>query len=179
LLGHVDRLYLSTRLNASDFGIYFLISTLVLSVLHAQLPIQRAFAHRFANSARSVEAQAQMLRVTALLITVPVLIAAYLSDLLLTFWLSDFTLDPASVLTLRLGLIAAALLPLAAPATTTLLYQNRYRALFVMAATSLGVQVITLIAATQFMGMAAGTLALLVAAIVQGLLAIWFVFRRE
>lgn len=166
-MSHIDRILLAPRLDADTFGLYFLLGTVLLSVLHLQMPLQRSFLPRIATDDVPRRAARGMLLASIALIVLPCLLAAAFVEPLLRLWLHDARLAAAGAPTLRWMLLAAALLALSGPSWPVLLVQRRYRTLATIQAAALIAQVTVLWLLTPRIGLPAGGLAWLAAASVQ------------
>ncbi len=164
---HIDRVFLSLHLPPEQFGIYFLICSLMLSLLHLQLPIQRAFLPPMATTDSPRTVGAAMLRTSMLLLVLPCLLLALIPERLLMLWLGDASIAATAAEPLRLLLVAAALNALYGPSSALLLRQHRYALMTVIHASTLGVQLLVLILLTPSLGMTAGALAWIGCGLVQ------------
>jgi O-antigen/teichoic acid export membrane protein len=169
----VDRLYLSLALPRATFGIYFLVGSLMLAVLHLQLPLQRVFVPRIAVAADPHAAALQMLKIGAVLLALPSLLLAANAERALALWLADATIAAEAARPFAWLLVAAALIVLASPMQALLLGAGRYRTMAAIHGTALVAQVFTLWWLLPAQGMLAGAAAWVVAALVQGGAALW------
>lgn len=165
---HLDRLWLAFTLPASRFGVYFLLGSLLLSLLHLQMPIQRAFLPRIAAAPTPGAALRRMRRATAI-VWLPALALALVAAPFLSLWLGPTAVDGEAVAAFVGLMCAAILLTLASPAQALLLRAARYRALATISVVALAAQAAALALATGTLGMRAGALAWGAAGIVQWL----------
>lgn len=156
---HLDRVFLSLHLPPEQFGVYFLIGSLMLSLLHLQLPVQRAFLPPMATTDSPRAVGAAMLRVSLVLLVLPCLLLALFPERLLLLWLGDASIAESAAEPLRLLLIAAALNALYGPTSLLLLRQHRYGLMTSINASALGAQLLVLVLLTPRLGMTAGALA--------------------
>lgn len=163
---HLDRLWLAAILPSSRFGIYFLLGSLLLSLLHLQVPIQRAFLPRIAADATPQEAVRRMRRTTAI-VWLPALGLALASAPFLRIWLGAGVVDDEATLVFSGLMLAAIAMTLASPAQALLLREARYRALAAINLAALALQVVLLASLAPAWGMRAGAAAWLGAALVQ------------
>lgn len=180
LTTQIDRIYLSLTLPAAQFGVYFVICSLMLSLLHLQVPIHRAFLPRMATAAAPSDVLAAMLRVSVLLLVLPCLLMAVFPQTLLWLWLHDAGIAAAGAESFRLMLIAVALIALFSPFGSLLLSQQRYRLMTAMNAAVVVLQVLLLWVFVPRLGMSAGALAWLGCGAIQVSVAviIWRSIRR-
>ena len=165
---HLDRLWFAATLPASRFGIYFLLGSLLLSLLHLQMPIQRALLPRIAADPSPRAALRRMLWANTI-IWLPALALALAAAPFLRLWLGTDATDAESIATLTGLMLAAIALTFAAPAQSILLRDARYRALAAINLVALAVQSILLASLTSDYGMRAGAAAWFGTALVQ-----WF-----
>jgi O-antigen/teichoic acid export membrane protein len=164
LSGQVDRLVLSWALPLTDYGRYYLLGSVLLAVLHLQLPLQRSFLPRIAAAAEPWPIALAMLRAGLLFIGLPCLGAIVLAEPALRIWSGDPILASEGAPVLRGMLLAAILMVVYAPLGSVLLSRTRYRHLLAINAGVLGVQLLTLLLCVDALGMLAGALAWLAAA---------------
>ncbi|MBB5208440.1 lipopolysaccharide biosynthesis protein [Chiayiivirga flava] len=163
----IDRIVLARQLAADDYGLYFLLGSVLLAVLHLQMPLQRTFLPRIAIAADPHRAAWTMLLATTLLLALPCIAAVPWAEALLRIWLRDAGLAAAGAPTLQLMLSAAALFALSGPAGALLLAQRRYRALAAIQGCTFIAQLLVLLTLAPRWGAAAGGLAWLVGGAVQ------------
>lgn len=163
----IDRIVLARQLSADDYGVYFLLGSVLLALLHLQMPLQRTFLPRLATAAAPRRAARAMLLASALLLALPCLVAALWSEPLLRLWLRDATLAATGAPALQLMLVAVALFALFGPSGTLLLVERRYRALAAIQAATLAAQALVLVLLAPTLGLVAGGLAWLAAGLVQ------------
>lgn len=173
LSGQIDRVLLSLTLPSAEYGVYFLIGALTLSLLHLQVPIHRAFLPRMATANPPTSAARAMLKVSLLVLVLPCLAMAPFTQSILQLWLHDATIAAVGAAPLRVMLIAVALLALCAPTSALLLSQHRYRALIVINAAALLTQLLVLLLLSPRLGMMAGALAWLGCGLVQWIGSVW------
>lgn len=171
----IDRLFLSRSLPVESFGLYFLVGSLMLSLMHLQMPVQRTFLPRLATSDEPLAVAAAMLKVSLVLLALPLLVLAVFSESVLALWLHDAALARQGALTLRVLMFAAALHVLAGPAQLLLLNARRYRLIAGIHTLVLAAQLAVLMYMAADYGMLAGAAAWLVSGSVQLLaaVAIW------
>lgn len=164
LSGQVDRLVLSWALPLAEYGRYYLLGSVLLAVLHLQLPLQRSFLPRIAAAAEPWPIALAMLRAGLLFIGLPCLGAIVLAEPALRIWSGDPMLASDGAPVLRGMLLAAILMVVYAPLGSVLLSRTRYRQLLAINAGVLVVQLATLLLCVDAFGMLAGALAWLAAA---------------
>lgn len=164
--GQIDRIVLSLRLPAADYGRYFLAGTVVLSLLQLQVPILRSFLPRMATAATAAPVVLAMGRASLGLVALPALLLALFAEPALTLWLGNAATAAALAPTLRLMLAGVMLLALQAPLAALLLSQRRHALLALMNGLALLAQVL-LLAGVDPPALTTGGLAWLVAALVQ------------
>jgi O-antigen/teichoic acid export membrane protein len=167
LTAQVDRIYLSMSLPAEQYGIYYLISSLMLSLLQLQVPISRAFLPRIATAESPLLAVTAMRRVSLGLLTLPSLALALFPDQVLTLWLHNPQIASTGAPTLRLMLIAAALIAIYAPTSALLFNRHRYGAIMLVNGLVLLAQTALLIGCTENLGMMSGGLSWLGCGLIQ------------
>lgn len=167
LSGQVDRLVLSWALSLAEYGRYYLLGSVLLAVLHLQLPLQRSFLPRIAAAADPWPIALAMLRAGLLFIGLPCLGAIVLAEPALRIWSGDPILASEGAPVLRGMLLAAILMVVYAPLGSVLLSRTRYRRLLAINAGVLGAQLVTLLLFVDTLGMLAGALAWLAAALLQ------------
>jgi O-antigen/teichoic acid export membrane protein len=167
LSGHIDRLYLSFQLPVTEYGVYFLLGTVLLAVLHLQMPLGRVFLPRMALTDSPAATARAMLRIALPLLVLPCLVLALLAEVVLRLWLHDDAIATTGAPALRLMLIAAAMMVLFAPTSALLLRQQRWRSIATISLTMLLAQCLVLLLLTPTLGMQAGAWAWLAAASVQ------------
>ena len=167
MTAQIDRVFLALSLAPQQFGVYFLVCSLMLSLLHLQAPIQRAFLPRIATADSPYRAALTMMKVSIALLSLPCLALAAVPELVLQLWLHDPAITAQGALPLRLLLVAAAINAAVGPSNALLLNQHRYRFMAVLNAAILGVQCATLVALTPVFGMTAGALSWLACAAIQ------------
>ena len=167
LAGQVDRIFLSLVLPAEQFGIYYLVGTLTLSLLQLQVPIHRAFLPRMATSKQPWLVVAPMLRVSLLLVALPCLVMALGPQWVLQLWLHDARIAAAGAPAFRLILTAIALISMYAPISVLLLSQHRYRTMTLINGLVLLVQLLLLFVFAPGFGIVAGGLAWLGCGVLQ------------
>lgn len=155
----VDRIYLSLTLPAAQYGAYFLVSNLMLSLLSLQVPIQRTFLPRMATAAEPRQVAKAMALTSCGLLVLPCLVAAPFAEPLLRWWLRENTTAAMAASSLSGMLVATALIALSAASTAQLISQQRYRAIAAINSTALALQVVLLTTLSVHLGMFAGALA--------------------
>ena len=169
----VDRLWLSLALPRATFGVYFLLGSVMLAVLHLQLPLQRVFVPRIAVAADPRAAALQMLKIAVVLLALPSLLLAANAERALSLWLGDAAVAAEAATPFALLLAAAALLALTAPTQALLLAESRYRTMAAIHGAALVTQIFTLWWLLPAQGMLAGAAAWIAAALVQAGAALW------
>ena len=167
LTTQVDRIYLSLNVPAATYGIYFLVSSLMLSLFSLQVPLHRAYLPRMATSEIPGPTVRNVRRATIALLALPCLALAVFPQTLLRWWLRDATIAAEAAGLLRLMLIAVAMMCVYAPSATQLFVQHRYRALALVNSFVLIVQLAVLVYLTPRLGMLAGGWAWLACGLVQ------------
>ncbi|MEO7326413.1 MAG: hypothetical protein ABIW82_16445 [Dokdonella sp.] len=167
LTTQVDRLYLSLNVPAAKYGIYFLVSSLMLSMFSLQVPLHRAYLPRMATSEIPGPTVRSMRRASLALLALPCLVLAVFPQTLLRWWLRDATITVEAAGLLRLMLIAVAMMCVYAPSATQLFVQHRYRALALVNSFVLIIQLAVLVCLTPRLGMLAGGWAWLACGLVQ------------
>ncbi len=167
LTTQIDRIFLSLTLPAEQYGVYFIIGTLTLSLLQLQVPIYRAFLPRMATANSAKKIVAAMLKVSLSLLTLPCLTMAVFSEMLLKLWLHDDVIAVTGATPLRLILLGVAMTALYAPFNLLLISQHRYRTLSLINGTVFLVQLLVLVAFTPAFGITAGAMAWLGCGMVQ------------
>lgn len=163
----VDRIFLSFALEPAPYGLYFLVGTLPLSLLHLQVPIHRAFLPRIAIADDPAGSALAMLRVTVLLLVLPILVMALFPEQVLWLWLRDMHIAAVGAAPLRLILTGVAMIALYAPMSLLLLSLHRYRTLLLINASVLLVQLAVLAIITPRFAMLGGALSWLACGLVQ------------
>jgi len=164
LSGQVDRLVLSWALPLAEYGRYYLLGSVLLAVLHLQLPLQRSFLPRIAAAVDPWPTALAMLRAGLLFIGLPCLAAIVLAEPALRVWSGDPILASEGAPVLRGMLLAAVLMVVYAPLGSVLLSRTRYRHLLAINAGVLVVQLAALLLFVDELGMLAGALAWLAGA---------------
>jgi hypothetical protein len=158
-MAHVDRLWLGKVLDAASFGLYFLLGTLLLSMLHLQLPILRAFLPGVVADATPGAGLARLRLASMLLRVAPAVALAIVAGPFLRLWLDAASASPEAVATLRGMMLAAVLFALAAPGVARLWRDARYGAIAAISVAGLALQAAMLAAFAGTLGMRAGALA--------------------
>lgn len=171
----IDRIYLAFALPVERFGVYILVSTLILSLLSLQMPIQRVFLPRVATSVSPRRAAMAMLGVTCALIVLPSLAMAAVPELVLRLWLHDPAIAAAGAPPFRLMLVAVALIALYSPCSALLVHYHRNKTMAVVSGAALCAQLLVLITLTRTLDMTAGAIAWLACGLIQAVSAgvIW------
>ena len=164
---NIDRIFLSFRLPAAEYGVYFLLASLLLAVLHLQAPLGRVFLPRMATAESPRAVARAMLRIALPLLVLPCLALAAVPELVLRLWLHDAAIAATGAPTLRVMLIAVAMIVLFAPTATLLIRQQRWRAIAAINLAMLLAQCLVLVLLTPRLGLQAGAWAWLAAASVQ------------
>lgn len=167
LTTQVDRWYLCVALPADRYGIYYLASSLMLSMFSLQAPVTRAFLPHMATADRPEAVARAMRQVLLLLIAVPCLLLAAFAPAALNGWLHDAAIASAAAPTFRLLMLAVAMNAVFASTGMLLLHRHRYREIAAINATILIVQLLVLVLLTPRIGMLAGACAWLVWSAVQ------------
>lgn len=163
----IDRAWLSFALPTPQYGGYVLVSSIMLSMLSLQMPIQRAFLPRLATSATPHEVAGQVRRLLFVLLVVPALLMAAFPEFVLRCWLHDAAIAAQAAETFRLLLIAVALMVLAGPTALLLLHRHRNATMARLNAVLLATQLAILLAVTPRWGMLAGAVAWAASAAIQ------------
>ncbi len=175
----IDRVYLSLTLSTEQFGVYFLVGTLMLSMLSLQVPIQRAFLPQIATADWPRAPLVSMFKASFFLIAIPSVAIAAFPQAVLRLWLGSSDLTSNAPELLRLSMLAVALLAVSAPAGLLLLRQARYGLMMGISGGVLLVQLLLLIALTPSWGILAGGLAWLSCGLIQACVAafLWRINR--
>lgn len=168
----VDRIYLSFALPTEQFGVYVLVSSLILSFLSLQMPIQRAFLPRIATAARPRRVAVSMFAVVGAMIVAPCLLMSAAPELVLSLWLHNDALAAQGALPFRILLLAVALIALSGPSSLLLVHFHRNGAMAALAVATLGAQLSVLVVLTPSLGMTAGALAWLACGVFQAACAV-------
>lgn len=163
----IDRIVLSFALDPARYGLYFIVGTLPLSLLHLQVPIHRAFLPRIAIADDPAGSALAMLRVTVLLLVLPILVMALFPEQVLWLWLRDIEIAATGAAPLRLILTGVAMIALYAPMSVLLLSLHRYRTLLLINASVLLAQLLVLAAVTPRFPMLGGALSWVACGLVQ------------
>jgi hypothetical protein len=140
---------------------------LLLSMLHLQLPILRAFLPGAVSDAVPDAALARLRLASLLLLILPAALLAVAAEPFLRLWLDAASATPEAVMTLRGMMLAAILFALAAPATARLWRDARYRAIAAISLAALTLQLASLAAFADTLGIRAGALAWVACGLVQ------------
>lgn len=159
LSGLVDRPWLMVHLDAASYGSYFLGSSLCLSLLSLQPPIQRVFLPRMSADAAPAVAVRAMLGVQVLLLVLPCLILAATAPWWLPLWLGARTVETALLPTLQIQLLAVAAIAIYSPFGNAWFVAGAYGRLLGLNLAIIGVQAMVLVWGTPAIGMLAGALA--------------------
>lgn len=174
---NIDRVFLSFRLPAAEYGVYFLLASLLFAVLHLQTPLGRVFLPQMATTASPRAVARAMLRIALPLLVLPCLALAAMPELVLRLWLHDAAIAAAGAPALRVMLIAVAMIVLFAPTATLLIRQQRWRTIAAINLAMLLAQCLVLVLLTPHLGLQAGAWAWLAAASVQ-LACAWPLWRN-
>lgn len=92
LVSQMDRVVLSRMVAVEDFGVYMVLITLALSLLQLQVPLTRAFFPLFVEDVQRFgrvksERLWQLVKLTAVIATTPILLLSIFSEEVLRFWL--------------------------------------------------------------------------------------------
>ncbi|QBB72271.1 hypothetical protein ELE36_18915 [Pseudolysobacter antarcticus] len=177
LTAQIDRGFLFIVLPTENYGLYFLISSLLLSLLSLQVPIYRAFVPRMIIATSPRRVAFSMLKISLLLLVLPSLLMAAFPDLVLRLWLHDPTLAAAAALPFRLLMLAMACTAIFSPCAALLLHYHRNRATALINAIILVAQVLVLTILTPRLGMLAGALAWFACGTIQLICAAWIWWR--
>ena len=169
----IDRVYLTFTLPAADYGIYYLLSSLMLSFFSLQPPIYRAFLPRIATAAEPRALALAMLKLHLVLIVLPSLLLATMPQTALDLWLHNRQIASAGAPTFRWLMIGVAMNALYAPAAMLLVNAHRYRAIASINGAILVLQAIVLFTLTPRLGMRAGACAWLACSGVQLFCGVW------
>lgn len=152
----IDRIYLSLALPAEQYGVYYLVSNLMLSLLSLQVPIQRAFLPRMATALAPRQVATPMLLTSVGLLVLPCLLMTPFAEQLLVCWLHAPPIATIAAPSFRWMLVATALIALYAATGAQLISQQRYREMAALNGTALVVQLLLLLTLTPSWGMLAG-----------------------
>lgn len=173
LSSQIDRVLLALLLPSEQYGTYFLISTLVLSVLSLQVPIFRAFLPQISASAVPRKRARGMMFTTLLVVSLPCLAMALVPELVLRLWLRNESLAAIGADSLQLMLIGVALMATYSPINALLVSMHRYSTMTSVAVLTLLLQVALLVALFSRYGMYAAALAWFGCGVLQCLAAVW------
>ena len=173
----VDRILLSIALPADAYGRYFLLSSLLLSLLHLQMPLSRTFLPRIATATHPARVVRRTLWFAALGLAAPTVAVAFQAERVLFWWLGDPVFAAEGAPTLRVLLVAGALLVISGPVTLQWLSEHRYRRQAWIQSAMLVLQAAAILVLLPRIGMLSGAMAWLLAALVQGIGAAYFLFR--
>jgi O-antigen/teichoic acid export membrane protein len=158
LSGLLDRPWLMLHLDAATYGSYFLGSSLCLSLLSLQPPIQRVFLPRISTADSVAEVRA-MLGVQILVLVLPCLLLAASAPGWLPLWLGARTVDAALLPTVQIHLLAVAAIAIYSPFGNAWFVAGAYPRLLRLNLAIVVVQLAVLAWATPRLGMLAGALA--------------------
>jgi O-antigen/teichoic acid export membrane protein len=161
---HIDRVVLAVQLPVIDYGRYFLVSTVLLSLMQLQMPLTRAFMPQLARALPGTLLQFR--RAQSVLSLLALAIAAG-AESVLQLWLGDVALAKDMASTLQGLMLAAALALQVAPGYAQLLNAGRHAQLAAMHAATLALQLQLLLLLAPRYGMGAGVAAWLGAALLQ------------
>lgn len=178
LSSQIDRVVLAIALPAEAYGRYFLVSTLVLSVLSLQVPIQRAFLPRVAASPRPLQAAAMMLLTSIILLSLPCLAVATVPQWALQLWLRGDTLAAADAEIFRWMLIGVSLMVTYSSVSALLLCERAYKGLIAVAVFVLLAQLTLLFTFVGARGAAAAAYGWLAWGIIHVCAVVWIGGRR-
>lgn len=171
MTAQVDRVFLSVALPAERYGIYFLITSLMFSLLSLQVPIQRAFQPRMATAANPRHVAASMLKVSLTVVALPCAAMALFPQFVLGAWLHNPDIAATAALPFRMLMIAVSLNAIFASADALLLHHHRNRTLAAINSTILAVQLLILAILTPIWGMVAGSTAWLACGVIHAICA--------
>jgi O-antigen/teichoic acid export membrane protein len=171
LSGLIDRIFLSFAVPTEAYGAYFLVSTLMLSMLSLQMPIQRTFLPQMAAAPSSWHVLIATFKASLLLLVMPAIVVAIFSESVLRLWLHDPLIATLGAPVLRWMMMAVALCGLYAPMGLWLLSRRRYGLMLTINGCALAVQCVLLILLTPRIGMDAGGIAWVGCGAVQALFA--------
>ena len=163
----VDRWYLCLALPATNYGIYYLLSSFMLSTFSMQVPIIRAFSPHLATAERPRAAARPMRVLLFALIALPGIVLAAFAPTALALWLHDANIASIGAPTFRVLMLTVVLNAASAPTSVLLLHQRRYALIGAINATTLVAQLLVLVMLTPRLGMLAGACAWLVWAAIQ------------
>lgn len=166
LATHVDRIVLSLLLDPPTYGVYFLLGTLLLSLLHLQTPLGRVFLPDIATAASPRAAARSMLAISLPLLVLPCLAIAAWPVQVLQLWLHRPP-TPEAAATLRILVLAAVPMVLFAPIGALLVRERRWRTLAALNLAMLSTQCLVLALLAPRLGMQAGAWAWLAGATLQ------------
>jgi O-antigen/teichoic acid export membrane protein len=172
MAGQIDRVYLALTQPVARYGVYYLVGSVLLSLLSLQVPAARTFLPLIATSERPHAVAASMLRVLAVTIIMPAIVTALFARTLLTLWLHDAAIAAEGAPVLRLLMLALVMNALYAPAGMLLVHAHRYAAIGAMNAAILASQAIVLYASTPYVGILAGAFSWLACGVIQLIVAI-------
>lgn len=176
--GQLDRVYLAFALPATRYGVYYLVGSVLLSLLSLQVPATRTYLPLIATAERPRAAAASMLKVVAVTIIAPALVTMLFARPLLMLWLHDAAIAAEGAPVLRLLMLALAMNALYAPAGALLVQARRYATIAAMNAAILVIQAVILYLLAPRVGIVAGALAWVACGAIQLAVAI-VVWRRS
>jgi hypothetical protein len=154
--GQLDRVVLSFALTASDYGRYFLVSSMWLSMLSLLPPIQRTFLPLIVQQPMALQPLVAMWRPCLLLVVLPCATLAVFAETVLLLWLGDAAIARQGAATLRIGLLGVIGIALYAPIGSWLFVQQRYRKLMQLNGLILTIQLMALFWLYPLLGGQAG-----------------------
>jgi O-antigen/teichoic acid export membrane protein len=175
----LDRVVLSLTLPVESFGRYFLLSSLLLSLMHLQMPLQRSFLPGMATAADPAAVARRMIGVAAILLALPFTVLALIPERVLGLWLHDADIAAEGAPTLRLLLIAAVLHVLSSPLSLLLMNARRYRWMIGLNTCTLSLQLVAMTLLVPTLGMLAGAVAWLISGSTQMIAALALSFRLK
>lgn len=175
--GQVDRLVLSAALEPSDYGQYFLIGSVWLSILSLLPPIQRTFLPRIAQQPMALKPLIAMWRPCIVLVAMPCIVLALFAEPTLAFWLGNPAIASNGAATLSIGLLGVLGIALYAPVGTWLFVQQHYRYLWRLNGLILAMQIAVLLWLYPVLGQQAGAWSWAVCGVIQLVVVIATVLR--
>lgn len=165
--GQLDRVVLALTQPATRYGVYYLVGSVLLSLLSLQVPATRTFLPLIANGTGARTAARSMLVVLAATIIAPAIAIALFPQAVLMLWLHDATIAADGAPLLRLLMAALVMNALYAPAGLLLVQAHRYGTIAVVNATILLAEALVLYRLVPGAGILAGAIAWLACGAIQ------------
>lgn len=170
--GQIDRVYLALTQPAARYGVYYLVGSVLLSLLSLQVPAARTFLPLIATSQRPRAVARSMLKVLAVTIIGPAIATALFAHGLLALWLHDAAIAAEGAPVLRLLMLALVMNALYAPVGMLLVHAHRYTTIAAMNAAILASQVVVLSLLAPRVGIIAGAFSWLACGAIQLVVAV-------